>query len=428
MLHIISIVVLVIAFVLTMTRPLNLGALAFAGTFVVGALIVGLPTADILSGFPVSLVVTLIGVTYLFNVASANGTVEYMIAVAVRAVRGKVVLIPTVMFLVTAFVSGIGAVVAVPIVAPVALAFAAKHRISQTYMGLMVIHGCMAGSLSPISVYGVLVDGILEQNGLPSEPLLIFALGFVANAIAAVGVTAVLGRRSMLEKPSFTETDEPGVDGSGTRAHGDVITATAAIRADPEIRCTLLAITVMVSGAIALSLDVGLLGITLAVVLGLRWPERQEVAIKAIPWSVVLLVSGVLTYVGLLGTIGTVDSIGESVGALDNVALATLLLCFIGAIVSAFATSSGVIAALVPLSLPLLAGSSLGPIGLIGSIVVASTIVDVSPFSANGAVVVANSTSEVRSRVLRRLLVHGGIVVVVAPVALWGLVILPGWA
>ena len=139
-----------------------------------------------------------------------------------------------------------------------------------------------------------------------------------------------------------------------------------------------------------------------------------------------LLVCGVLTYVGVLEQIGTIDFLGETVTAIGVPLAAALVLGYIGGVVSAFATSSGVIAALVPLVVPLLQSSDLDPLAVVAVLAVASTIVDVSPFSTNGAVVVANTTADERDHVLRSLLRYGGIVVAVAPALLWAAIVLPG--
>ncbi len=66
--------------------------------------------------------------------------------------------------------------------------------------------------------------------------------------------------------------------------------------------------------------------------------------------------------------------------------LAALMLFLIGAVVSAFASSTAVLGSLIPLAVPFLQGDTgVGAIGFIAGMAVASTIVDVSPFSTNGA-------------------------------------------
>ena len=61
-----------------------------------------------------------------------------------------------------------GAVVpgAVAIIAPIALGFALTYGINPMLMGLLVINGATAGGFSPISVFGSIVNGVVERNDL----------------------------------------------------------------------------------------------------------------------------------------------------------------------------------------------------------------------------------------------------------------------
>jgi len=58
-------------------------------------------------------------------------------------------------------------------------------------------------------------------------------------------------------------------------------------------------------------------------------------------------------------------------------------------------------------------------------IAISATIVDISPFSGNGAVVVANATPDVHDRVYKTQLTYGALVVAIAPLLLWLTVVMP---
>ncbi len=91
--------------------------------------------------------------------------------------------------------------------------------------------------------------------------------------------------------------------------------------------------------------------------------------------------------------------------------MAALLLCFVGAVVSAFASSTAVLGSLIPLAVPFLQGDTgVSAIGFIAAMAVSSTIVDVSPFSTNGALVLANAKGVDRDVFFRQLMVYGAIV------------------
>ncbi|RYF58112.1 MAG: hypothetical protein EOO27_13560 [Comamonadaceae bacterium] len=434
--QIIALLVLVAAFVLGTVRPINLGVIALAATFVIGILAAGLSPDDAVAGFPVELMLILVGVTYLFNIGRENGTVAWLIAVAVRAVRGRVALIPWVMFIVTALLSAIGAVFSPPIVAPMALAFAAKHRIPQPMMGIMVVHGAAAGSLSPISVYGVTVQGVLDQSGLPSNPWGLCLLAFVASLIPAIGVYLYYGGYRL--RGAGTVAEESGATSSGSSGSGGnsrtivgggnsrtmVDTAVGAPPVTFDIVLTTAAIAALVVGAI-FRLDVGLMAMTLAVLLGLHNSEHHDRALRDVPWTVVLLVGGTITYVAVLQKIGAIDYLGDLAMAVSAPLVTVLLLGYLAGVVSAFASSAGTIAALIPLTVPLLQNSTMAVLPVVAVVAIAATIVDVSPFSGNGASVIANATPDQRDRVYRVQLIYGGAVVLLAPLLLWLAIVVP---
>lgn len=434
-----SILGLVVMFVVATALPINMGALALAMAFIIGTLSVGMSSSAIIAGFPGDLFVTLVGITYLFAIAQKNGTIDWLVHQAVRAVGGRIAAIPWIMFAVAATLTAVGAVspAACAILAPVALQFARAYAISPLMMGLLVIHGTQGGGFSPISVYGGITNQLVAQSGLPVGEVSLFlaCLGF--NLLCALGVffafggAALLGRRAM---PARVIGDERGPAGLPMLGHGistDTIIAApahpAAARLDLHQVATLVGLGALAVGALAFRLHVGLVAVTVAVVLTLLAPNEQKGAVDKIGWSTILLVGGVITYVGVLQKSGAIDSVGQGVSGMGAPLLAALLLCYIGGVVSAFASSLGVLGAIIPLAVPFLQQGQIGTAGMIAALAISLTVVDVSPFSTNGALVVSNAAPEERDSVYRRFLIYSILVVVAGPPLAWLLFIVPGW-
>jgi hypothetical protein len=72
-------------------------------------------------------------------------------------------------------------------------------------------------------------------------------------------------------------------------------------------------------------------------------------------------------------------------------------------------------------------GESVGAVGMIVALAISSSVVDSSPFSTSGALVVASSGTDVRDRVFRGLMIWGLSMIIVAPVLSWAIFIAPGW-
>jgi di/tricarboxylate transporter len=458
--QLISIYALVAMFVVATIWPINMGVLAFVGAFLVGTLVAGQEASAIIDGFPAGLFLTLAGITFLFALAQNNGTIDWLVRLAVRAVRGRIAAIPWIMFGISAVLTAVGAVSpgAVAIIAPIALGFAFRYQISPLLMGLMVVHGAQAGGFSPISIYGGITNGVVADAGLPLSPMTTFGASFFVNAAVALILFLLLGGRSLMRARSVAAeaVAVPHVEIAKPAGGAQIFGDSEAEALSEEIKletgqapgrsildapteasvedgsfyqiATLVGLAALAVLVLAFNLDIGFVSLTIGLVLALMAPTLQKRAMGQVAWPEIMLITGVGTYVAVLQEMGTIDFVGESVAGLASPLVAALLLCFIGAVVSAFASSVAVLGSLIPLAVPFLqAGTGVSAIGFIAAMAVASTIVDVSPFSTNGALVLANAQGIDRQVFFRRLLGYGAIVTVLAPIVVWLLfVVLPG--
>jgi di/tricarboxylate transporter len=475
--EVIALIVLVLVFVVASVRSVNMGALALVAAAVVGATVYDVGPAEVLSGFPGNLFVILVGVTYLFALAKNNGTVDWIVHAAVRAVGGRVALIPWAMFVVCAAITAIGAITpaAVAIVAPVALGFGRRFRIHPVLIGILVVMGATGGSFSPIGIFGAITNGVVSDNDLPGSPLILFLGCFGAALLISVIVFFAFGGRELLSRKeteeqeletteyidqvsgqaartatrsTVTGTPQSAMESTGRAGSGSglgggtdasanprqsggakpaVSDADDDHRLNPERILTLVGLVGLAVGAFIFDLDVGFTALGVAVILTLIFPKAAKGAVDKISWGTVLLIGGIVTYVSLLEDQGTVGWLGDQVAGVGVPLLAAFLICLIGAVVSAFASTTGILGALIPLAVPFLMTGQVGAIGLITALAISSSVVDCSPFSTNGALVVANAEEKDREMVFRRLMQWGMSIMIIAPIVSWGLLVLPGW-
>jgi di/tricarboxylate transporter len=360
---------------------------------------------------------------------------------SVRLVGGRVWVIPWVMFGIGAVITAIGAVspAAVAIVAPIALSLAAQYRINPLMMGVMVVHGTQAGSFSPISIYGTIVNGVVANNQLPGSPVLLFLGSLVVNLVIAIAVFCALGGLRLMRgeaaesRVSVAEPEMAAVAGgsgapparSGADSNSPGSGDEQVEHLDQDRVLTLLGLATLVVTTLGFGLDVGLVAVTVAVVLTVLSPKVARNAPSEVAWSTVLLVCGVLTFVGVLKSMGTIDYAGNSVASIGMPLLAAVLLCYVGAVVSAVASSTALMGALIPLAVPFLLQGHISAIGMVVALSVAATVVDVSPFSTNGAIVLANAKGIDRDVFFRKLLIYGGLIVTTVPFAVWLAFVVP---
>jgi di/tricarboxylate transporter len=467
--EVISILVLAGIFLIATVRSVNLGALAIVAAFILGISVlhgadIGKKTSTIFAGFPGDLFVILVGVTYLFAIAKSNGTVDWVIQAAIRGVRGRIGLIPWVMFLVTACLTAIGAVVpaSVALIAPIGMGFAARYKINPIMMGLMIINGASAGGFSPMSIFGSITNGVVDKAGLPGNPTLLFLASFVFNLAISLVAFFMWGGRELLSRRVDDLGDGPvnesepvavgaagggtvvpaqasgsagdGAQGSGSTV-GGVATATVApsgvsapMALDRDRVLTLIGLAALAVGALFFDLNVGMVAITVAVILTLISPAVAKNAVNQVAWPTVLLVCGIVMYVSVMQTIGTIKWLGAEVATIGAPLLAAVVICFIGGAVSAFASTTGILGALIPLAVPFLTGNNaVGAVGVITALAISASVVDSSPFSTSGALCVANAPDDNRDTVYKGLMRWGFSMVVIAPIVTWGILVVPGW-
>jgi di/tricarboxylate transporter len=436
----VAIIALVALFAVGTMLPINMGALAYVAAWLVGMYSLDMTEKDIVAGVSGDLVLTIIGVTYLFAIARDNGTVDLIVRTAVRAVGGRVALIPWVMFAVTAVLTGVGAVspAACAIIGPVALGFAGRYGISPLMMGMMVVHGAQAGGFSPISIYGSITNSVMSDAGLPNSELTIFFASMVVNAILAVILFVVLGGRKLVglridpDDPGLADTDEDlhrggaSVPARGFGTSAPTTTSDTGVRLDQTL--TIIAFLAVATVALAFDKNIGFVAITAAVLLAMLSAEQHKDAVKQIAWPTVLLVAGVSTYATILEEAGSPEFVGEWAAGLGVVAVGALVLCYVGGVVSAFASSTALLPVIIPIGLPLIADGGISAGLFVAALAVSSTIVDVSPFSTNGALMLANKPDTIDEQAFyKQILGYSVIVVLAGPLLVWAALVLPGW-
>ncbi|KAA0099619.1 C4-dicarboxylate ABC transporter [Mycolicibacterium sp. P1-18] len=442
--EVLPLIALVAMFVIATFFPINIGILGFIGAFGVGAFMLGYDDKEILAAFPSSIVLTIIGVTYFFGMAKKNGTIDLMVNACIRAVRGRVTVVPWVFFFCASVLTALGTFspAAVALISPAAMSFAARTKMSPLVMGIMTINGAHAGAFSPISVSGVLVCDIVESSGLSISPWTLFFASYGINLLLSVLTVvgyATLARTRNLEfsATGSTVADQPdstGGTGSATAlptptgggtglltrpAQADVLVDAAAIPVTRVQKLTLALIGIVLVLVLVFHLPISFIAIAAGAILAFTDLSKQNEAIAGISWSTVLLVAGMVTYISVLQEIGTIDHLATMAITIGAPLLVAAVLCYVIGVTSAFASSTALLAAIIPMALPLLHTGALPIVGVVAALAISATVVDVSPFSTNGALVLANAQGIARPRFYRQLLINAGIVVAIAPALCW---------
>ncbi|MCS4591456.1 C4-dicarboxylate ABC transporter [Brevibacterium sediminis] len=448
--QILMLVVLVVMFIAATKWPINIGIMGLVGAFVFGTFVFGMDDKEILEEFPASIVLTIVGVTFFFSIAQKNGTIRVLVDLAIRAVRGRINIVPWIFFVVSSLLTAMGTFspAAVALLAPAAMGFCASTGYSGVVMGAMVINGAHAGGFSPISVSGNIVRDIAEANGFEINGGALFLAAYVINllvTILTVVVMKALGRLRTVPDPDNLESwgayGDSGVgskgpdsdgrlprqgSGSGTAVAVETEVRTATSPMTRQVWLTIGLIVVMVVGAVGFELPIGFLGLACGLVLAFTSLKSSENLVSGISWSTVLLVSGMIVYVSLLTHAGVIDSLSKMAVAIGAPLIVAIVLCYVIGVSSAFASSTALLTALIPMSIPLLEQSALSATAVMSALAVSATIVDVSPFSTDGALIIANTQGGEAKTIWRDLMIYAGFVVLIAPLLAWALLVPTG--
>lgn len=441
--ELICVIVLGLMFVIGTWRDINMGLLGFVAAAGVGGLVLHQAPEEFLAGFPVDLFLTLVGLTYLFGFAQNNGVIEVIVNWCVKLVGGRTALMPWIFFALTAILISLGALFAVAIIAPLALSFARKHRINQFMVGLLVVHGALAGAFSPISVYGIFINDYLAKNGLTPTPVSLFLAPLIFNLIFALVVYFLLRRRPGLRAEADdqlpAESDGPlsaknaaSVNpGPGTDAARSLLTAKSPTHNSTGTTLTRSQVPTLI-GLIAMALsvlifgwDVGFVTITISIILAFMNPAAGKAAMTKVSWSVVILITGVLTYIAVLQEAGTVEWVSAGISAIGIPLLAALLLFYMSGLISALASSLAIIGVVIALAVPFLESGDVHVGGFVAALAIAATIVDISPFSTNGAMLLANVHSTIRDRYYKQMIGYAGLMCLIGPGLAWVVAAVP---
>lgn len=404
----ISVGALIIAVTLSMVTTINVGIVCLAFAWIVGVLLGGMSTGDLLDGFPTGLFITLVGVTLLFSMARGNGTLERITERAVRLCRGHTGILPIMFFFLALGLStiGPGSIGATALLAPPAMAVASRTGISFFLMAVMIGNGALAGSLSPFSPTGVVANSVMDRMGFPGLEWITFRNNILGHTLVAFGGYFALGGLKL-----FARRD----------------TAVAAVEQpvqpmEPRHYLTLTLITLLLVGVIGFELEVGMTALAAATILTFTRAADEKEAIKSMPWGVMLMVTGVTVLITLMEKTQGLNLFTELLVQLSTTETVTAVVAFVTGVVSVYSSTSGVV---LPAFLPTVPGlvaqlGGLNPIAVASAMNVGSHLVDLSPLSTTGALCMAGVPAGVDSQGLFNKLLYWGLsMTVIGAVVCW---------
>jgi Na+/H+ antiporter NhaD/arsenite permease-like protein len=405
----ISLAALIVAITLSMVTSVNVGVVSLAMAWIVGVYLGGMPVAKVIGTFPIDLLLNLIGITLLFGMANSNGTLGRMAARAVRMCKGSAGVIPIMFFLIAVTLASIGPgnIATTAIMAPMAMAVAARAAIPPFLMALMVGNGAQAGALSRFAPTGLIVNKNMEAIGLPGHETQTYLNNLMAHAVVTFVAYFIFGGWKLFTRPKTAPVQMAQSDQAGARADDEVIDV------EPFEWTHWLTLSVLIALVIAviqLQAHVGMAALTGAAFLSLMRAANEKEAIKKMPWSVILMVCGVTVLIGVLSAQRGMELFTELLARIATPSTVTFMIALVTGAVSVYSSTSGVV---LPAFLPTVPGLAqrlgVDPLSIAASMYVGGHLVDLSPLSTIGALCIAALPNEADAKKLFNQLLWWGL-------------------
>lgn len=387
MLSILLVASIALAVVLGYKTQINTGFFCMAFAYLLGCFGLGMTTKELIACWPTSTMFVILSVSLFYNFAAVNGTLEKVSSHLLYTCRKFPGMLPFALFFVAVVLSIMGAVA--------------------------INCGALAGGNFSTAALGVVFRGLME-TAYEAEPALaapdsfteemkIFAFSIVFSLILisvfrfGFRSNRGIGKGVVFEKPAAFEKDQK-------LTLYLMLAMMAVVLVFPLLKLALPQNTLV--GVISGRIDVGLVAVCFAVAALLLKLAPQKEVIARIPWNTILMIAGAGMLIAVAVKAGTIEALSAWIGSNVPTPMVPLAFSFVGAFMSFFSSTTGVVApALFPLIPPLAAATGLNPAALFACTVLGAQSSAISPFSSGGSLILGSGGSEEdRNHLFNRLL------------------------
>ena len=415
MLGIIIIAAIAVAIFLGARTKINTGLFCMVFAYIIGCFIMGLKTKEIIGFWPTSTMFVILSVSLFYNIAAINGTLEKMSGSLLYACRKFPGLLPYALLAVAVILSVMGATyfTVLAFLAPITLLICEESRMDKLTGAIAINAGALAGGNFPTSNLGVVFRGLADTayeanpdltaiDTFKAEMLIfLFAIAFSLILVTVVRFgfksNRNIGRGVEFKKPEpFTKDQKTTLT--------LMIAMMVLVLVFPLLKLFMPANETI--SMLAGKIDVGLVAIIFAVIGLLLKLAPQKEAIARIPWNTIIMIAGAGMLIAVAVQAGTIEALSNWIGANVPTFLVPIAFSIVGAIMSFFSSTTGVVApALFPLIPGLASSTGLSATALFACTVLGAQSSAISPFSSGGSLIMGScGDEEERNTLFTRLL------------------------
>lgn len=376
----------------------NTGFFAIIFAYLIGCFVIGMKPKDVISGWPVSTMFVIFSVSLFYNFALVNGTLEKTARYLLYVCRKFPGLLPFALYLASAGIAALGAgfFTVMAFMAPIALLICDEADMDKLVGAVAVNCGALSGANFMTSGSGIIFRGLMEEGGLGDmafrHTAVIFISSVVFSLLLIAGFRYLPKSNRNIGKGTSFDRPEPFTTKQKTNLYL-MLTMIAVVLIFPILHIILPHAEVITF--VNSKMDVGLVAIVFsAIALFLKLAPQKDVIAK-VPWNTIIMICGVGMLINVAIEAGTIDLLASWAGSSLPVWLIPIAFSIVGAIMSFFSSTLGVVCpALFPLVPGLAASTGISPLVLFTCIIIGAQSSAISPFSSGGSLIMGSCTSE----------------------------------
>lgn len=367
---VISLVIFIAVIIIAFVRKLNVGVLSLA-VGVIAVRIFGLTDSALTSGVSSSTFVMLFGITFLFAVVSSTGALDLLARKVIAMAGDRLWVIPVLVYCAGFIVAGIGpgAIPALAIIPPIAVSIAYQVGYNPIMLAVIGEAGLMAGRMTPITPEAAIIEAAAEGAGLSDVMMPILVCQIVLTVVLSIVVFFAYKGHKLKEpvRPLAGIADEKFT------MHQII---------------SLIAIVAM-AVLIVVGVNIGLSAILCATILAIIGVADDAAAIKAVPWTTIVMVLGVGSLLSVVNTMGGIDLLRNGLTSIMTSATATPIMGVSAGILSLVSSALAVVyPTMMPMSVEIATAiGNINPVALMAAVGAGGSLAGLSPMSTGGALI-----------------------------------------
>ena len=425
---IIIMIAILLAIAIGYKTKINIGLFAIVFAYLIGSFGLDLTASQVVNFWPIKIFFIIFAVTLFYNVAMVNGALEKLASHLLYACRNFPILLPLAIFASATVIAALGAgfYTVLAFMAPMTLLLCQKTGMSKIIGGMAVNYGALAGANFMTSQSGVIFRGIMEGVGIePAQAFTNSTAIFVTTLIVPIVVIGsyLLFNHKKLNINITAEKPAP-FDPKQKQSLILIITLMAVVLIIP-----ILNLIMPHNHLIAFlnsKVDIGFMAIIFAVISLLLKLADEKKVVAMVPWGTLIMICGVGMLIEVAIQAGVINELSDWVSTTIPFWVIPVAMCVIGAFMSLFASTLGVVTpALFPIVPAIAVATGYNPTVLFVCIVVGAQASAISPFSSGGSLILGSTPqgvnqSQLFNDLLFRAVPLGFIAALVAAVVVQG--------